>query len=286
MQLPNKMEVGDRSFFGVGSGRYGTMLLTNLLNSEKDTLCLHEGKVRNVEESGEQILEYLTLQNRMVYHDPSKAFEVLGKTRNNISDILRSKDLDRIGDIAYFYAPFVHAIPEKFPNSKLIVVVRDGIEFVRSAITNEIPDPTPVGWLDRKPINKLEKFISLGRLKHHSTNPIYNEWDSLSEISKNAWLWSETNKIIFQGIKSWTPDHVLVVRFEELSANTFETYLIIRKFLGYENLISKETTNILSSRINARAQKKLPEWNEWSDTNKEDFVNFAGDMMHQLGYKF
>lgn len=39
-------------FFGASAGRSGTMTLANLLNAEDRVVCLHEGKIRRLEESG------------------------------------------------------------------------------------------------------------------------------------------------------------------------------------------------------------------------------------------
>ena len=43
------------------------------VNSETDTTCLHEGKFRQEETSGEQVLSFLTLENRLAYEIPDAA---------------------------------------------------------------------------------------------------------------------------------------------------------------------------------------------------------------------
>ena len=59
-------------FFGAGSGRCGTMMLANLLNSEQHLLCLHEGNERDKETPGKQWLPFLTLENVLAFWEPEQ----------------------------------------------------------------------------------------------------------------------------------------------------------------------------------------------------------------------
>ena len=63
--------------FGTGSGRCGTMTLANILNAEPDVVCTHEGKFREREETGVQVIPFLTLQNLIAYHEPAQALGIL-----------------------------------------------------------------------------------------------------------------------------------------------------------------------------------------------------------------
>ncbi len=121
--------------FGTGTGRCGTMTIANLLNAEEEALCLHEGKVRDREESGEQFLPFLTLQNYLAYRSPHEAYDMLREARKNVPELASRYAL--FGDIAYNYAPFVRVIPELLPEAKLLVVFRNGRSFIRSAYTTE-----------------------------------------------------------------------------------------------------------------------------------------------------
>ena len=76
-------------FFGVGTGRCGTMTVANLLNEEAEVCCLHEGYVRRGEDKADQILPYLTLQNLRAYHEPETAktlFETAQLAAENEAD--------------------------------------------------------------------------------------------------------------------------------------------------------------------------------------------------------
>ena len=267
-------------FFGTGSGRCGTMTLANLLNEEADTACLHEGKFRNYEESGEQWLPFLTLQNLTAYHYPERALELFSQARQNLPAILHEKKIKTLGDIAYNHAPFTGVIPAIFPDAKMIVIIRDGRDFVRSAYTSDNPDPTPVGWLDDRPMSKLERYISLGRLRPRPDDMPQEEWHQLHPIEKNAWLWAETNRIIFDGLKHWQIENYRVIRFEE-----FFEYKKLREWLGFEDeLPEAKISERLERKINQRAGVIMPPPRQWDELTKGMFFKYAGEMMQQLKY--
>jgi len=271
-------------FFGVGSGRCGTMLLANLLNTEEETLCLHEGKIRTLESGGEQVIDYLTLQNKSVYDHPETAADTLHRARHNLDSLFDQRKVQALGDIAYYYAPFVDAMRVAFPNARLIYLYRDGREFVRSAITSEIPDPTPVGWLDRKPTTKIERFISLGRLRPRPESHLSDIWPNLTAIERNTWLWSETNTIILDALGTWDDSRVFRVRFEDFVSDVLGTYEEIRLFLGFSGQMSKHVVRLIERPINSRVEKKLLTWDKWRVGEKEGFMKYGGPMMDRLGY--
>jgi hypothetical protein len=272
-------------FFGTGTGRCGTMTLANLLNEEAKTVCLHEGKFRHGETAGEQWLPFLTLQNLHGYFHPERNVDVLHQTRGEVEARRTAAGLDRLGDIAYNYAPFVGQLPQVFPTSRLFVMVRDGRDFVRSVYTSEVPDPTPVGWpdADRK-LDKVERYIALGRLRPRPGDPLAKTWDKLPPVGKNAWLWAETNRLILDGLAAWPTDQVRVLRFETFFADPLGNYDQLRAFLGIDRPLPASVPGLLEKRINARRQTILPHWREWDAAATALFEQYAGAMMRRLGY--
>lgn len=273
-------------FFGVGTGRCGTMTLTNLLNSERNVVALHEGKFRDGDKSGDQILPFLTLQNYHAYCFPREAEQILQKTRNHTT-VMGSVDegVSIFGDIAYNYAPFVAVLPRLLCDSKLLFIYRDGRDFVRSAYTAEIPDPTPVGWLDEgRPITRLERYITLGRLRPKPGDPLEVDWPDLTPVEKNAWLWAETNRLILEGLNSWKPQNIFRIKFEDFAAAPLDIYKDIRNFLGIVTPLPEAVEHILEKPINARRQTVLPPWQEWDEMTTREFWKFADSMMKKLGY--
>jgi len=278
-------QAGEGLFFGLGSGRCGTMMLANLLNAEDSVTALHESKFRRGEEVGEQLLPFLTLQNHHAYSHPDQARAIIEKTRAAMPALRRQRDDRLLGDIAYNYAPFAAVLAKVFPGAKLIVVTRDGRDFLRSAYTAEAPDPTPVGWPDKtRPLSERERYIALGRLRPREDDPLHDDWDDLHPIEKNAWLWSETNRLILDGIAAWPSANVLQVTFEDFCSDTQSVYQRVRRFLGLEGMIPSAAERLLAGRINARRSYRLPPWPDWDGETHAMFWRHAGPMMERLGY--
>ena len=280
------MSVSPTVFFGAGTGRCGTMLLANLLNSEPGTVALHEGKFRHEEKAGEQVLPFLTLQNFHAYCQPAMAEGILRKTRAETVPQAATK-LKRtvFGDIAYNYAPFIKTLPRVFPEAKLIFIHRDGRDFVRSAYTAEVPDPTPVGWSeDGRPQTRIERFIAMGRLRPCPGDLLEVEWENLTPLEKNAWLWAETNRLILDGLDAWPSEAVLTVRFEELVADLDNQYVAIKRFLGLPEIHTESFVKFARRKINPRKAYVLPHWRDWGEEATVAFWQYAGEVMVKLGY--
>lgn len=271
-------------FFGVGTGRCGTMTLANLLNAERGVRCLHEGKVRQGEEAGEQWLSFLTLQNLHAYFHPETAEALFRKHRGDMDKLRQQHALRCLGDIAYNYAPLVGVMPKILPAARLIVFFRDGRDFVRSAYAASGPDPAPVGWSPGRPADKVERFIALGRLRPRPSDPISGEWAAMSPVAKNAWLWAETNRLILAGLEAWPRHQVLTVRFEEFFADVVAGYSAVRQFLDIEGPLPPTTMEIVEQRINTRRDYPLPPWQSWDAATTTEFMAYARPVMEQLGY--
>lgn len=277
--------LGSGLFFGVGTGRCGTMFLANLLNSHPSVVCLHQGLFRQGTEMGERVLPSMILQNNAAYQSPGEATRILQDSRGDLAAISARFSSDQFGDIAYSYAPFVTSIATLYPESRIIFVYRSGIEFIRSVVTNQVPDPCPVGWLDRAPSTADEHFVTLGRLRPRISDSIYLHWKQASQIGRNAWLWAETNRLILSGLTHFPPSQVLAIRFESFFADIRHGCNGVCEFLNLPPLPEASLSGLLRSTINGRHRKTLPGWKEWTAQQKAEFTYFGSEMMRTLQYE-
>lgn len=276
----SRFQGGRGLFFGVGTGRCGTMSLANALNHHKSVLCLHEGMIRNGTVKGEPVLPFLTLQNNLAYSSPEEADAIFDKFRGKMANA-KFDNVNFFGDIAYNYSPFVRSIYQKYPEAKLIFIFRNGIDFVRSAVTAAEPDPCPVGWkADGARLSREERYIALGRLRPSPTNPLHQKWPSMDVIERNSWLWAETNRIILDSLKYWPEKQVLKLRLEDFAKNPIGIVREVLEFL----CVPSSFDSVEVPHINSRNLKVLPEWIDWSDFDKHKFVSHAGEVMRRLGY--
>lgn len=274
-------------FFGASTGRTATMHLANSLNAEPGCTCVHEGKLRHREISGEQILPFLTLENRIAYETPVKAAEIVDKKRSILHD-LDMKGLSHFGDVAYNNSPFLVPLSIRFPAAKFIIMVRDGRSFVRSATVLEGEDETPVGWPPHeKKQSRLEEYISLGRLQPRRGSALQEEWASWGAFEKNVWLWAETNTLILDALERIDTERWLLVKFEEFVSRPLQAYTTIRDFLGFRQPLSDDTRSVLMSPVvNASRQYAIPAYDGWSVGQKIHFRRYANTMMERLEYSY
>ena len=272
-------------FFGASTGRTGTMHLANVLNAESNCVCSHEGKFRFREESGKQILPFLTLENRIAYEYPEKRDEIIASKRS----LIKNLDLEGsfFGDFAYNNSPFLYSLAEYFENAKFIVLVRDGRSFVRSATVEEGEDEAPVGWPPSdKPLTQLEEYIALGRLQPRRNDPYRETWQDWDAFQKNIWLWTETNQLILSALEVIDPSRWLLVHFETFVQDKLNTYAQMRDFLGFTDSISEEVESVLlAPTINSRKHYSISPYKQWDEDQKTFFWNLAGETMEKLGYE-
>ncbi len=271
--------------FVTGTGRCGTVSLANILSLSPTTLAMHEGQTRDGLESAERILPHLTLQNLAGYLEPSQSESILRQFRDRqVKQIQRERpDINHLCDIAYYYAPFAAVLPRVFPESKLVVIVRDGRHFVRSAYTSEVPDPMPAGYVDEREFTSHELFCAAGRLQPREDDPISDSWDDFTPFQKNCWLWAETNRILLDVVDQREPGRVCLTRFEELFQSEAEMDRLLH-YLEIEDIPKEKRGGIIGMRLNARTGTVLPHPNQWEEERVSEFENIAGATMNRLGY--
>lgn len=273
-----------RLCFGVGTGRSATMAISNALNSELQTLVLHEGKVREMSASGVQHLPFLTLENRLAYEYPHMVESIISDLRS--IDKISSLSNGRVcfGDIAYNYSPLVGGLKKQFPLAKIIFFYRDCIPFVRSCTTITNEDETPVGWPpSSREMTDLELYISYGRLQPKEGTEDAKDWPKWDYLKKNVWLWCETNRIILEQIELFKSD-VFFFKFEDFKIDPIKTYNKLRVFLGFNSELSFDSHKLLHSKINQRKVKEIPEFNRWPDGTKKFYEERTFELRKTLKY--
>jgi Sulfotransferase family len=287
MRETASFQSGRSLFFGVGAGRCGTMALANILSSETDVTCLHEAKFRSREIAGEKLLPYLTLQNGRAYRFPEQSAELFARFRSGMAETAHARGDRLFGDIAYYYAPFLKHVPALFPDARIIVIFRNGVDFVQSATTLSGHDDIPIGWPPKaKPLNDVERFVGLGRWQPRHGDQWFQAWENeFDHFERNAWLWAETNRAILVAIKDISPERLLVLRYETFFYPLAKSYPVLRAFLGIEGRTPDATLKLLAAPpINHRSAKAIGDASTWTNAMKTRFREIAGDVMSDLGY--
>ena len=181
-----------RLVWGASTGRTATMFLATCLDRLEGVVALHEGHVPG--DPPQPRLPLINVHNRKAWHDPEYAAWLVAEKRGVEILTAVAGDAGLFVDVAFYNAPLLTAIAERYADASLFAIFRRCEGFVRSATVLRGEDRQPVGWPDRsKPLTDREKFISLGRLKPEPGHPDHASWDDWSAIQRNIWLWTTVN---------------------------------------------------------------------------------------------
>ncbi len=237
-------------FFILSIGRSGTRFLAELLNKSPNALVVHE-----------PFDEAIPHQN--AYLNPISAEKYIRDFRmKEIYLRVHNLDIDIYGEVNSYLRRHCKAIKKLIPNVKLIHLVRDGRDVVRSMYARMTMKP---GVYSTRNIVPLED------------DPWRSEWSRMSRFERLCWYWMIENKYLRECIDRF-------VRFEDIITdyNYFK-----RNVLDYINLnIPREVwEHEVNKPKNITIVHKLPHWSEWSSELMESFKRICGDEMKIYGYK-
>ena len=226
-----------------GTGRSGTGTMAKLLGGH------HEFRVNYI------------LEKYFLHADPhSDPFDTFEKRIKVMLDLHQGIDRKTFVDSSNLYIYFIDALSLLNPEIKIILTVRNGKDFVRSAYSR--------GWHERK---------AYGTVPLHD-DCYFKVWDTLTPIQKNAWLWVFRNRKALEGLKEVPEKHKLVLKIEDIHKQAMLDML--EAFTG-KKLIDREAAEI---RHNANPAFSLPLKEEWTDSQQQEFNDIAGGMMKFFGY--
>jgi len=155
---------------------------------------------------------------------------------------------------SWFLCSLGAVLKDVFPGCRLIHLVRDGRDFVRSGMARP--------WFknDRK---YLAKPWSWSRDRWHPP-PQAN-----SRIAKIAWLWAAQQNSIAAHADS-------VLRLEDLIADG----------LVLSDLGLPMSTRVLLPRMNATENHVIPRWPDWTAPMRADFDRWASPVLARYGYSW
>jgi len=226
-----------------GTGRSGTGTMAKLFGGH------HEFRVN-------YILDKYFL-HAVPHSDP---FGTIEKRISVMLDLHQGIDREAFVDASNLYIYFIDALYLLNPEIKIILTVRNGKDFVRSAFSRK--------WHEQKAFGTVPL-----------RNDFYHDqWDSLTPIQKNAWTWQYRNRKAVEGLKGIPEKQKLVLRIEDIHKQ--ETLDMLESFTGkriYDRAFSEK-------RHNANPGYSLPPKEKWAERQEGEFNAIAGGMMRFFGY--
>lgn len=156
---------------GLGSGRSGTLSLTELLNVQPDTICFHELNASCVRFSGtpRPILNTINEFGGIVDGgDPSMLtvdFTLSDLTVRTYDSLRSMSPVRRIGDVSFYYLSYVEEIAEQREDVRFICLKRD-----RSATIKSWSRKSAIRrWKSKYIADRLHSIITRDKF-YHSRN--------------------------------------------------------------------------------------------------------------------
>lgn len=163
-------------------------------------------------------------------------------------------------DSSNLYIYFIDALYALDPSTRIIFLVRNGKDFVRSALSRRWHEQNIFGT---RPLRD---------------DPYYGKWPSMTPLQKNAWIWVFRNARALEGLKTVHESRKLIVKIEDMREP--ETLDRIEAFAG----IGITERTLAKKGLNANPSLDLPPKEEWADSMNRDFDEIAGEMMRFFGY--
>lgn len=181
------------------------------------------------------------------------------------------------------YYGLVDVVGEVFQNYKLIYIIRDGRDWVTSQYN--------WGGL-------YSQDLILGKLKHvlghkwltasdFPNAPLSDSWENLSRFEKICWAWAKLNKHAVQ--MDQKENNFKLIKFEDIFHNK-HSYQQLQLLLDYAldlpglGKVNRSGLEGILDRPENTSLGSFPEWEKWSQMQKDFFNQTCGPLMEEIGY--
>ena len=167
----------------------------------------------------------------------------------------------------------IPVIKEIFEDYRIIHIVRDGREVVRSGMNRKYYTNNDVFF--KKRIMALD----------FKNDEYYSQWNEMSSFEKTCWWWQKKDSIIYSQVKNC--EKARTYKYEELFfSNDAQLFEELIRFIGIDDVTSQKKYFLQNrnKKINKNNLNNFPKWNEWNDEQKNKFNLIAGEHMQEMGY--
>ncbi|MDY6854703.1 MAG: hypothetical protein SWO11_08330 [Thermodesulfobacteriota bacterium] len=239
-----------KPFIITSTGRTGTALFTQILNSVPDNYVVHE-PIPN---------EQFYHAQALMYPEIAKEYLIRFRLREMAYRIQKNKCL-RYGEVNGALRRHIVALKKVAPFFKITHIIRDG----RAVITSV---------LNRNTFTMKDKIYNKIIPPQEDISP--DKWYAMDRFQKICWMWANENKFMRENAD-------FSVRFEDLILNYdyFKGHLLKPLSLDINYSIWKGYTDRI---INATHGQKKHIYANWLNNEKEFFWNTCGKEMIRFKY--
>ena len=239
----------DGNFFLITStGRTGTTLFANMLNSSGEAQVLHEPIV------SEQYFHRLALENKNYSYNYVSEFR--------LKEIYLRKTEKIYGEVNSALRRNVKDIKSILPNTTVVHIIRNGYNVVSSVLNRKTL--TEDDWCYRNMVPDASIISEC-------------EWSKFSRFEKICFMWSEENR--------WLSENCDVSAKFETLLEDYEYFIKIIANVVDINVSKESWEYFLKKKINPNSSyydKNKPE--NWTQEQHDSFSRLCGGEMARYGY--
>lgn len=250
--------------FFLSTGRCGTKWFSKLLSFDPQFAIFHQ-PTPSLALQSKVVYELLLRKNwQMDPNEESLIKEIFWSARE---DYLRytyktGKRYVETNNYVTFFAPVLKQI---FPDALFIHLVRHPGEFVRSGIDRN--------YYSRSSADDYKRIEPV-------SGPDGDQWETMNQIGKTAWLWKETNRFIKEFLNTLSADQYRVFNFNQLNDDNIQQIL---RFIGSE-IPQKKVVRLIPKKMNAQRTHQMKSFNSWDEKEKGIVEEITGDLAGFYGY--
>lgn len=238
-------------FFIVSTGRTATVWLSHLLDKVDSCHVCHEPIPPNA-----------SIPHRDVCIRPESATGHIKFRKKEIYYRCRKEpDFSTYGEVNGGLRRHVKALSEQIPHARIVHVVRDGRDVVRSVVSRPV-------FTDNHPIYKENFVLPTGEMSP-------DQFKKLSRFEKICWSWKVENKYMRENTN-------LRARFEDITTSYELFKAQILAPLGLE--LNKSIWEQSIGKRNKTGRFTLGPWQDWSQEERDIFEGICGEEMAEYGY--
>lgn len=241
-----------RIFFILAIGRSGTNFLAHLLNQAPGVLVVHEPLLN---ESKPHQDAFLNQERAHAYIREFRKKEIFLRVKR--------ANIDVYGEVNSYLRRHCEALREAFPNAKFFHLIRDGRDFVRSAISR----------------NSMKWWApDTYKIRPKPGDTFRASWRWLSRFEKLCWYWKVENEYLRDHINEF-------VRLEDILKDYkyLQTHLLDPLKLS---IAREQWHELRHQRRNRSARYAIPHWTSWPAFLAETYERICGAEMRRYGYNW
>jgi hypothetical protein len=177
------------------------------------------------------------------------------------------------------YYGLLDLLPEVFTNHRAIYLVRDGRDWVRSALN----------WGEVYGKSGLRKLLGHAwpTARDRKGDPLAAAWDQLPKFERVCWLWVSLNRFALENLPA--NPNARLFRFEDVFVRPRgreQLDALVRFATEHLDIASSavgSTAGWLDRRIH-ESTGGFPAWPEWTIEQKTRFEDICGPFRRELGY--